>query len=70
MTKTLYSSATCPKCKVLKMKMDQAGIEYTESHDLEYLEERGIRNLPYLRLEDDTLLDFGEAVKFCKNQEG
>lgn len=70
MTITLYSSPTCPKCKVLKMKLDMAGIEYAESHDLTYLEENGIRTLPYLRLEDNTLLDFGEAVKFVKNQEG
>lgn len=66
---TVYSSSTCPKCKVLKMKLDKAGVEYTVVEDIEVMKELGIKTLPYLQLSDGTLLDFGAAVAFVKDME-
>lgn len=67
----LYSSSTCPKCKVLKMKLDKAGVQYTVNENIEEMAELGIKSLPYLQLDDGTLLDFGAAVKAanCLNGE-
>ena len=67
---TIYSSSTCPKCKVLKMKLDKAGLDYFVVEDVEKMKELGIKSLPYLQLEDGTLLDFGKAVAFVREQEG
>ena len=67
----LYSSSICPKCKVLKMKLDKANIAYDTNQNMEDMEKLGIKSLPYLQLDDGTLLDFGAAVKYANaaNQE-
>lgn len=65
----LYSSSTCPKCKVLKVKLEKAGINYTANENIEDAKAAGIKTLPYLQLEDGTLLDFGKAIAFIKEME-
>ena len=67
---TLYSSPTCPKCKVLKMKLQEVGVEFVEEHDISYLDGLGIRTLPQLKIEGQELMDFGAAVKYCKSLKG
>ena len=66
---TVYSSSTCPKCKVLKMKLDKAGIEYQVNENIEEMTAMGIKTIPMMQV-DDQLLDFGEAVKYVKATEG
>ena len=63
---TVYSKSTCPNCKMLKMKLDKAGIEYIVNENEEEIKELGIKSLPYLRLDDGTLLSLGEAVNYIK----
>ena len=67
---TVFSSSTCPKCKVLKMKLDKAGVDYQANENIEDAMALGIKTLPYIQLDDGTLLDFGEAVKYLKILEG
>lgn len=64
---TIFSSSTCPKCKVLKMKMDKAGVKYTVNENIEDMQSLGIKTIPYLQLDDGVLLDFAQAVKFINN---
>ena len=66
---TVYSSSTCPKCKVLKMKLDKAGIEYQVNENIEEMTAMGIKTIPMMQV-DDQLLDFGEAIKYVKATEG
>ena len=66
----VYSNSSCPKCKVLKMKMDKANLTYDVNENVEEMQELGIKSLPYLQLDDGTLLNFGEAVKHIKTLEG
>ena len=66
----VYSSSTCPKCKVLKMKLDKAGVKYTVNENIEDMEILGIKSIPYLQLDNGTLLDFAEAVKYANAQSG
>ena len=66
---TVFSTSTCPKCKVLKMKLDKAGIEYQVNENIEEAAALGIKSVPYLQLDDGTLLDFGGAIKYIKSQE-
>ena len=61
---TLYSMPTCPRCKVLKMKLKQQNIEYTEVNDPEKLEELGIKSVPMLKV-NDQLLNFMQANKWA-----
>ena len=65
----VYSNSSCPKCKVLKMKMDKANLTYDVNENVEEMQELGIKSLPYLQLDDGTLLDFGEAIKYIKTLE-
>lgn len=65
----VYSSSTCPKCKVLKMKLDKAGLEYEVVEDVEVMQELGIKSLPYLQLSSGKLLDFVAAIAFAKEME-
>ena len=58
----LYSTG-CPKCKVLKAKLEQKGLAYTECNDVNTMEKLGIESLPVLEVEG-KLLTFMEAVKF------
>ena len=60
---TIYTTATCPKCRVLKAKMDAKGIAYTECQDEEKMQALGIMSVPVLSV-DDKLLDFSEARKY------
>jgi hypothetical protein len=51
---------------MLKLKLDNAGIEYTVNENIEEMEKLGIKSLPHLQLDDGTLLNFGEAIKFVR----
>ena len=63
---TLYSTG-CPKCKVLKMKMDKLGIEYNTISDIDVMQEKGFKEVPKLEV-DDVIYDFKEAVDMLKEQ--
>lgn len=64
---TIYSKVGCPRCKVLKMKLEQKGIEYTECQDMEKMKELGIVSLPVVDF-DGNLLTFEKAVKFVNER--
>lgn len=63
---TLYTTG-CPKCIVLKSKLDAKGIDYEISDDVNYLIDNGIMEAPVLRLDDDEMLPFVEAVKYINS---
>lgn len=66
---TVFSSSTCPKCKVLKFKMDKAGMEYEVNENIEDMKALGIKTIPMLQLSNGELLDFGAAIAFVKDME-
>ena len=61
----LYST-NCPRCKVLKMKMDQKNVEYTVCTDVDEMRKLGLLSAPYLGV-DDKLYDFTQALQFVNN---
>lgn len=63
---TIYSKVGCPKCKVLKMKLEQKGLEYTDCQDTEKMISMGLKSLPVLAV-DDKMMKFEEAVKYVNN---
>ena len=58
----LYSN-NCPKCNVLKMKLDQKKIQYTTSDDFSTLIEKGFMSMPILEV-DGEFMEFANAVKY------
>ncbi len=62
---TFYST-NCPKCKVLSMKLDKAGIKYNINTDMEAMLAKGIRSAPCLEFEDGQILDFSKAIAWLK----
>ena len=59
---TLYTTG-CPKCTVLKAKLDAKGIAYTVESNTEEMARRGFDYLPMLEV-DDIVYDFAKAVKW------
>lgn len=53
----------CPKCNVLKKKLDSDGIAYETVTDIDYMTSIGIQSAPMLKVYD-KMLDFIQAVKF------
>jgi len=63
---TIYSTG-CPRCRVLKAKMEQKGWKYEECLDVEKMREMGIQSVPMLAV-DDRLMTFEEAIKFINER--
>lgn len=62
---TLYSTG-CPKCKVLKSKLDSKKVEYTIIEDIEVMKNKVFNSLPVLEV-DGTIYEFREAVNYVNN---
>ena len=62
----LYST-NCPKCNVIKKKLGDKNIEYTENNDIDTMLSLGIKQAPMLSL-DGELLNFTEANKWINEQ--
>ena len=62
----LYSTG-CPKCAVLKKKLEMNHIPFTLNMDVEEMERLGMLSAPALGV-DGELLDFGEAIRWADSQ--
>ena len=59
----LHTTSSCPRCKVLKEKLDIADIKYEENYDVEKMFSIGIQSVPVLEVKGE-LMDFSKAVKW------
>lgn len=59
----LYSTTTCPKCNILKAKLDERKIGYTVVDDVDVLVSKNIMSVPILEV-DGTMMDFLTANKW------
>ena len=64
---TIYTTEACPKCKILKKKLDSKGIQYKEIKDIEILKSLDIYEVPVLEVDNKTL-EFNEANEWVNNQ--
>lgn len=64
---TIYTTDTCPRCAVLKSKLQSKNIEYQENHDMKEMKKLGIMSVPYVLLESGELMDFSEAVSWVNS---
>lgn len=60
----LYSTG-CPKCSVLKKKLDEKNVEYTVETDENKMSKLGITVVPVLSV-DGAYLSFTSAVQWLK----
>lgn len=66
MSIVLYSTG-CPKCKVLKTKLQQNNIEYVEVSDVAIMKEKGFEYVPVLEI-DGVAHSFKDAVEWIGGQ--
>ena len=64
----IYTTDTCPRCKVLKIKMDEKGIPYESITDVKEIQKLGIMSVPYMQIDDGELMDFATANTWINNQ--
>ena len=60
----LYSTPTCPKCKILEMKLWKKGYQLTREMNEEVLIEKGLKSVPWLQVDDGELMDFATANNY------
>ena len=67
MGKVILYEHGCPRCKILKTKLDQKGIEYNTVNDVEEMKAKGFTEAPKLEV-DGVVMGFKEAVDWIKEQ--
>ena len=63
---TLYSTG-CPKCHILKKKLDSKGINYTTVTDTNTMLAKGFNLMPVLQV-GEQVYDFAMAVEWVNKQ--
>lgn len=64
----LFYSNNCPRCEVLKKKLDQAKIPYAVVDDVNKILSKGIDLLPVLEV-DGIRMNFAAAVDWVNNRQ-
>ena len=60
-------SNNCPKCKILKTKLEQNNIKFEENNDVELMVQKGFMTVPILEV-DGATYGFKEAVEWIKER--
>lgn len=63
----IFYTTGCPKCSVLKKKLDMAHIQYEVCQDMEVMQNKGMSSAPALEVEGQ-LLNFKEAVEWLRGK--
>lgn len=66
--KLVLYTTECPKCNVLKTKLDEKKMAYYENNVIEEMTELGIMSIPMLSV-DGKLLDFIQANQWINSIE-
>lgn|GEM_PF-1266545 len=65
MTKVILYSTGCPKCRILKMMLDNNNIKYIENNNKTEMIEKGLSSVPALEV-DGELFNYEDAVKIIR----
>lgn len=65
----IFYSTNCPKCNVLKSKLDSKGLTYTVNNDTKEMLALGLQSAPALKVDDQPIMEFFEAVKWINTLE-
>lgn len=59
----IYTQNLCPKCKVLKKKLDNKNIKYVECDDVNTLISKNIDLTPVLEI-DGNMMNYSDAINW------
>ena len=59
----IFYTTGCPKCAILKRKLDAAHIPYTENRDVDEMQALGMTEAPALSVGGE-LMSFGDSVRW------
>ena len=65
----LYTTPGCPKCRLVQMKLDEAGVDYAVETDVDKAIGLGIRSVPTLQV-DGAFLSFPEILRYAQKGGG
>ncbi len=68
MSEVVLYSTGCPRCNVLKQKLDSKGITFTEDSDVDKMLSMNITQVPVLEV-DGKRMEFVEANSWINEQE-
>lgn len=63
---TLYST-NCPKCNILKAKLNAKGVDFIENNDINLMISRGFTSSPMLEV-DNEVMNFTNANKWINER--
>ena len=65
-----FLTIDCPKCDILEDKLKEKNIAYQTVKDEAYFDSKGLLGeaFPFLELEDGTILNYFNAVKYINNK--
>ena len=66
MDKIILYSNNCPRCKILKKKLDDNKINYEIIDNVDTMIDKGLSTVPVLEI-NGKMLDFKEAVEWVNN---
>ena len=67
--KIILYTTHCPRCEVLKTKLEQKNISYEEETDVEKMLQMGIKSVPMLSIDGASAMNFTDAIKWVNEQE-
>ena len=62
----LYGNG-CPRCDILKKKLDEKGVPYTENCCVDEMLRKGITQVPVIEL-DGKRMNYNEVISWIKEQ--
>lgn len=66
MLKVILYSTHCPKCEILKKKLTEKNVNFTEVNDTDVMLEKGFMSAPMLEVGDE-IMSFSNANKWINN---
>lgn len=63
----IYTQNGCPKCSILKKKLDNKNIKYTEYSDIDVLTSKGIEFTPMFEV-DGKMMDYADAIQWVNEK--
>jgi glutaredoxin len=64
---TIFYSTGCPKCKILKSKLDEKNIPYEICSDPQIMIDKGFKTVPMLEV-NNKIMNYTESVNWIKEQ--
>lgn len=63
----IFYTTHCPKCNVLKSKLDSKNIEYKIIEDVDIMQNKGFSSAPILEVNNE-IFDFVNAIKWVNKR--